>query len=564
MTDYNQIVDNIRGFLVTDYNEIVDKIRSFVQSNDQTRQDFLPALAAGYAEACAQVNQRLTQCNRLLQQGLRSEAIHQAEGEPRLLDAVTTLDFPERAAWEEVVELYGFTASSPLTVDLARFLNEAYAEEDPIRDLLRSHRRQALARGPLPERLAVLRKMAALDASNPVWPEDVRTFEKARLRQIQTEAAKVAGRRDLVGLDLVLKELEAKHWSERPPAILVQGIKKSATQIRRTQARAELATLEIDLNNAFAAFDVEHGRQVRQRWNTVVPIAGVPTSDPVRDRAEPALQWLAEQDRREQNERDHGAALMDLESTLDDDSPDASELERLAHAVSRHEVGMPEPLERRLRNRLENLELVASRRRRLIVATSAVAILLVCGASFYVVHQQNQAREVTQAVATINQMLTDGEVEQASEFIDKLETTNAGLFRSPVLVEAKSQTRAAQAKETERAEKFAKALTASEVAAASEQTPAALIQARSLARLDREKAAVERFARRHEIDFRADRAARDEAILPQIDAASQAVWHAEALAGKSADLKAADEAVAEARGKLAELGPEISLVSDSL
>src|SRR5947209_914413 len=132
-----------------DYHQIVDQIRGFVQSSDQTRNERLEGLASGYAEACIEVNQRLGRCQWLLQQGLRSEAIQLAESEPKLLGAIATLDFPERADWDELVGIYGLAAAPKLMVEAASFLNEAYAQEEPLQDLLRTHRRLAMQRAPL-------------------------------------------------------------------------------------------------------------------------------------------------------------------------------------------------------------------------------------------------------------------------------------------------------------------------------------------------------------------------------------------------------------------------------
>ena len=59
-------------------------------------------------------------------QGLRSEAIQFAESEPRLLDAVTALDFPERTEWDELVGIYSLAASPKLTIEAKTSLADAY------------------------------------------------------------------------------------------------------------------------------------------------------------------------------------------------------------------------------------------------------------------------------------------------------------------------------------------------------------------------------------------------------------------------------------------------------
>ncbi len=176
---------------MADHHQIVDQIRAFVQSSDQTRTSLLETLASSYAEACVDVNQRMGRCHRLLQQGLRSEAIQLAESEPKLLDSLAALDFPERADWDELLQMYQLAPAPKLTLDQAQFLNEAYAEEDPLQDLLRMHRRLALQRAPIKSRIAVMRKLAAQDTTNPIWNDDLRTFEKARFREVQAEAARL-------------------------------------------------------------------------------------------------------------------------------------------------------------------------------------------------------------------------------------------------------------------------------------------------------------------------------------------------------------------------------------
>ena len=240
----------------------------------------LDELAKAYAEACAGVSERLVKCQRLLQQGLRSEAIQLAEVQPRLLDAVASLDFPERGAWDEVVQMYGLPEAARFRVEVAAFLNEAYAEEDPLQDLLRTHRRLALRAAPSEARIGVMRKLATQDPNNPVWTEDLRIFEKVRFRQIQVEAADAAKRHDVGALGHLLGELEEQKWEEPPPEALVQGVRKTDALFRGQQNLAILADLESQLNDAFSSSNpVEAPRT--DRWLTMVRSLQLSPRDPI-------------------------------------------------------------------------------------------------------------------------------------------------------------------------------------------------------------------------------------------------------------------------------------------
>ena len=77
-----------------DISLLVFEIRAFLQRDDQTMNDRLVQLATIYAEECSTINKRLAVCGQLLAQGLRSEAIQQAEADPDALELVAALDFP--------------------------------------------------------------------------------------------------------------------------------------------------------------------------------------------------------------------------------------------------------------------------------------------------------------------------------------------------------------------------------------------------------------------------------------------------------------------------------------
>ena len=105
-----------------------------------------------------------------------------------------------------------------------------------------------------------MRKLAAQDANNPIWTDDLRTFEKARFREVQSEAAQAVQSHDLAALSQLLAEIEQQSWVEPPPKALVQGLRKADAQFRGQQTRAHLTDLEARLNDAFAARDPIRGR----------------------------------------------------------------------------------------------------------------------------------------------------------------------------------------------------------------------------------------------------------------------------------------------------------------
>src|SRR5689334_6187502 len=123
-----------------DLQRLIDEIRFRLQSQNCELTDDFRQLAADYAAACRDVNRRLRRCGEHLKQGLRAEAIHLAESEPRLLDLVATIDFPERGEWDEILGLYQVAKPEPILLDVAEQLNEAYSLQQPLEKLLERHR----------------------------------------------------------------------------------------------------------------------------------------------------------------------------------------------------------------------------------------------------------------------------------------------------------------------------------------------------------------------------------------------------------------------------------------
>ena len=144
---------------ISNYQYYIDDIQGAVYSPETADPEFLRDSSAQYAEACAEVNDRLRQVAQLLHRGLRSEALQMAEEEPNLLDTVSMLDFPELSTWCEMLGNWDMVAPPPLLIELAADINQAYADQQPLESILKNHRLFALARAPLAARIKILRKI---------------------------------------------------------------------------------------------------------------------------------------------------------------------------------------------------------------------------------------------------------------------------------------------------------------------------------------------------------------------------------------------------------------------
>jgi hypothetical protein len=399
---------------MADYQHVVDGIRGVVQSGHSNGEASLQDLAGAYAGVCARANERLQRCARLLQQGLRAEAIHYAETEPNLLNLVAALDFPERPEWDEIAAQRGLPGAPPLNLDAATALNQSYAEHDPLRDLLRRQRRLVLVDAPLTQRLRLLRTLAEQDPGNPIWPEDVRAHEQARLAQVSGEAAGAAAREDVVALERLLDELRDPAWST-PPSRLIQTVAKELRRVQRQRARRELEAIA-DRLISVQGLDLEAARGYRDSWQEYAPQAYLADDDPLKQRVSSSLAWVEEQDRREEDERTYQEAIAALEAALEGGLEDRDAFDAPRAQVSAIGRSLPRHLARRVDTRLR--ELARKQRRRIILgAAVAAALLMTAGALFLqVLEARARAREIEKAAAGLTQLLEEGDIEAAEEF----------------------------------------------------------------------------------------------------------------------------------------------------
>jgi hypothetical protein len=357
---------------MTDYQRVVDELRSLISANDLTQTDLLKQLTAAYTEACREANQRLRRAEEFLKRGLRSEAIHYAQAEqPTLLDLVAMLDFPELNVYQELLGFYGIPVPPKLMLATAEALNQAYAEEQPLEDLLRRHRRLALARAPLNSRLELMRAIAKLDKQNPVWQDDIRDFEAARFHELQTEVSRALDRGSRDGIAGIAEELAFTPWIVPPPAGLSHQVSAITKQATLGKARAELEEIVAGLNSAMARTDLARAQDLRDRYKKVVVVSELPANDSLLRRAQLPLQWTLQQEQSQAKELEFQNALAVLENALREKA-DPEEVIDHYHAALRHGLTIPGPLRRRYTEYVSE----ASRSRRWHEYAILLAILL--------------------------------------------------------------------------------------------------------------------------------------------------------------------------------------------
>jgi hypothetical protein len=429
---------------------VIEQIQSVLAWEHDPEQDYMETLVADYTRHVSAANERLRQCESLLSQGLRTEAIQQCETQPNLLDLTAILDFPEVEFWSDYVSQYELPPLPNLMLEVAADLNDAYAAAQPVEGLLKLHRLHALALSPLSVRIQILRELAKKDSSNPLWLEDLAQYEDARYAQIETELEKIVASKNTRQAAAIEAELSTRKWTTAPPQDLLRKAQVVRTRLQTYDARKELRSLSDRLNEAHAASDLEQARSLTARWNMLVPIANLPQDEPVLQTVIPALQWIAKEDQQTAEDNAYQTSIAAMSRALDRDVS-ADELERCAGSVAQFEDGIPDELNERLQDRLAAIDQKAKRKTMILFGLIAAGVLVVLAIAFTLIQSSRHGQNVVDSQARLQQLIDQGEMSQAANYYKNL---SSAVAQSPELLTLNEQLLNAQQKETTRRDTF--------------------------------------------------------------------------------------------------------------
>jgi len=440
---------------------------------------------------------------------LRTEAIQLAELEPPILEVVADLDFAFLDEWQGMLAQWSMQLPPQLERGIAARINAAYAELQPLEQLMRRHRLLALARAPLSARIDVLRQINQRDEMNLAWKVDLVNYEDQRFRQIRSEAADARRSCDLAHLEELHRELTGSVWTSEIPQEVLQEVELNRDLILRQEGRKTLEQLVPELDRTYGELNYERAATLSDYWRHTSRLIGLDPADPLVARVEEALRWVDEQSTLRTEQQDFQKSLERIEVLLDDHAP-AQKLESEFLKAERYGLPIPDLLRNRVGERLEVLQAYARRRNLVIGMSATLAIAILVAATFY--HWRNVHLEDTVALHAQNLgSLLEGERWQAA--LNYYEDMPAALRQSPRLMELNTKSREGAEAESQRVETLAKLFDNVEAMDVSEPDLQLLAQIKSFVKSSDEKhrlSEIELKVRNRQRELQRDR---DEAFL---------------------------------------------------
>ncbi len=467
---------------------IVDRIREQLNRDGVPAEEMEP-LAMEYAVEVERVNQRLMECSMLLRRGLRSEAIQKANMRPNVLEWAARLDFPEIDEWVEILKFFELPVPKQLNRLMVQQLHEAIVEEQPLEQLLKQHRRLAIAKAPLAWRLRVLRQIAQVDSLNPVWNEDLETWEKARLAEIPSELQTAKAAADFHACSQLAAELTRFNWIVSLPEPLVEASRNAANELEYANQCEELSDIGQSLYDAFCSHDEVLGRQHRANWMALVQMMRQSPPPDLSDLVEPALLWLENVDAHELELESHRQAVVDLERELS--NPKTILGVQNAHQLATRSGHELEPrLQKRYESVIAELQLSNQRKSFLRIASIASAAVLLLGVFVIWQRRSLRAAEIMSSVTSIEGMLTKGQLQEAQKFVENLSAKKAYVLDSAQIQSLLSDLENRQAAEQQRVREFESFMALLESTPAEQIDLGIVKKAEELARTEHEKGRV--------------------------------------------------------------------------
>jgi len=402
---------------------LIDRVRVAMADERIENTPEMQELAREFHSLTRKLNERLRRCGEYLRQGLRAEAIQEAETEPRLLDVVgvvQSLGDDERLTWIELAQFLELPTPEPVLFDVAEMIDEAYSEHAPLEKLLRAHRKLALQRAPLPQRLALLRQIGREDPNSDFWRTDIRAYEEVRISQISQEMRSLARKgAGVAELQSLVGEVQGGGWSIPIPSKLLPTLQTQLREAARSDARERLEEVAAQLHAAFGAMDFGRALPIYQQWQRLLPQAELAEDAPIILRSLAAVSWCKQQIAGEAADAAWADHLHDIDRALACEPVSEQELVRLSDRTSRHQRPLPPAIETRLSGRITAFETQRRRKKLLIIGAATLATVAVVATIVVTVTRMQDAalrRQVYERMATL---VDNGQLGEAQEVRDK-------------------------------------------------------------------------------------------------------------------------------------------------
>ncbi|MBN1863720.1 MAG: hypothetical protein JW808_02340 [Victivallales bacterium] len=386
------------------------RIQQLLNSVDQTVTPEYTALAGQYSKMCRDLNSRLDKCIEEIRRGAVSNAVYLAESDPPVIEMAAILGFEGSSEWNEICMMYDLEQAPTIRADHVAMLSEAYKDHSSLEPLLSEYRKKAKS-APLKERISLLRNIKRIDAKNPQREEDLARFENERLIELKRDAKAAIEKGDEALLKGIYTELNSPEWIVKPPANVLNKIRRELAQYHRLRLQDKGKKILHDLANAYSNFETKEVGNALGKWDQLAKEGAFSPEKDALKQVNEAREWFDS----EHNEMQKTASFKKMQDQLSDSLDKRlplDSIDNMYHKLTEFGKPVPEMLIHRYRQYRSDSELDASRRHTLKLAVSVIVILAVIAGLAFLIHMGIRSREYARWTEPILTVVESPDIEK--------------------------------------------------------------------------------------------------------------------------------------------------------
>ena len=409
--------------------QIIARLRAQLNSSDLTATDAFLQLYTQYLELYDEANQRIFQCDELLQRRMKLEAMNEAKRNPPLLELVSALDFPEKPKLDLLVELYDWQTPTIINIEKLEGIRRELNSLQMLQPLLAEYRRISRSNS-IKDKLEILRQLVKVDASNSEWRAALEELENKYLASLIKEAQETIENNSFARLEEIYKEMVEVPWLVDIPTMVLQKVSRYAKQYREKCVAERAGNLLEKINAAYSSFDVNGLENAMEEWNRLCE----------EDEYQPTQEQLVQLNEAkayldiEHQERDKHSkfqeTLAKIVSGINGNAP-IEEIEKLYSEAESLELEMPESIVKRTMQYREDCQQAFSTRRVLniskIFSIAVVFLVLLIVVSRFAVDVLLSRKEA----AKLEVAIRNGSLEEAKAILEEVDDNYPRLSKMP-------------------------------------------------------------------------------------------------------------------------------------
>ena len=432
--------------------ELIDQIHKFLKSNDLTDNSNSRKLHKEYLALCQEAKTRLDTCEQFMKQKLVTDAIAEANKEPKLREFIQILNFPEKDFFLDLCELYDWPKPESLSNVTLNELQNSSQTYDNMRHLLNEYR--TISRSDLHhEKRALLQKIIKNDPKNHEWITTIKDVEAVCLKELLERAKKDILEKQYEDLKRIFNELTGEKWYISIPAAAIEKIKRVLSDNKKDEVKRKVMELLFQIESAYSSHDFVKLERALDDWKLFLKGQVYFPNEMEIKQINEAKDFLEEHQQAEKKKKNFERCLELLIKKIDNhEKLDVVEQEYI-HLKS-FELPIPEFVEDAIyqyrddNERQERTQTILTGTKILLIFVIVLLVVVFTGYSIMNIYNQKQKEK------ELNELITQNKFEEASAVYEDFYKKDPSVLKSSKIRAMKQQIDEWAKKEKERIENF--------------------------------------------------------------------------------------------------------------